>query len=473
MKQPPAPVPLVVDMDGTLLRTDTLLESLFAAARAKPLWLLQRLLSLPWAMARLKQDLTGVAALDAKTLPIYQPLVDYLREQKRLGRILILATGSDYGIAMAVANRCALFDKVLASDGTLNLSGESKKDRLVSAYGIKGFDYIGNSSGDLPVWASARQGWAVNPSVYLRSEIRRMPHVQRFNSDARIDLASYISAIRVSHWMKNLLLLVPLLLDHKQYDSTTLFNVFLALACFCLAASGVYLLNDLLDLGTDRQHPHKRRRALASGALPIQRALVLLAGFWWASWCIAMFLPSAFRVCLFIYLLLMLVYTLYLKNIPFVDAATLAVGYCLRITAGALAAGALVSSWLLTCSGLMFFGLALLKRYAEMVTLRDLMGVNTPVRGYSMDRASSVAGVGISACCVACGLFAYFPLAIAAGEGRLATWMVGALSLLWVAHMWMMAYRGRIQDDPVSFALHDPASRVLGLLTLTASLADI
>jgi 4-hydroxybenzoate polyprenyltransferase len=458
-------VPLVVDLDGTLLRTDTLIESLFDVARLQPLKLLQLPSWLAGGRANLKRQLALLASVDVSVLPMADDLLDHLRALKNQGRRLVLATGADAKIAPAVADALGLFDTVLASDGRINLTGEAKRDRLIAEFGDRGFDYVGNSVRDLPVWAAARHALLVRPSRRLASAVARVTHVERVFDRDRPDWHDYLGAMRMPHWLKNLLLLAPLLAAHQLSAPRKLLAALIGLLCFSLAASGVYLLNDLFDLPADRRHPHKKARALASGRVPLPHALLLLPALWLAAALLALALPLPFLGALGIYAAMMLAYSIRLKDIAIVDALTLAVGYSLRIYAGSLVVAVPVSPWLLVCSTSLFFGLALLKRYAELVSLRPGLGPRGRVRGYGVGDATLIAGLGTAADLIAVTLLALYPVVESPGKPSSAVWLLSTLLLFWTGHMWLMAHRGRIHDDPVSFALRDPISRAFGVAT--------
>jgi 4-hydroxybenzoate polyprenyltransferase len=457
------PVPLVVDLDGTLLHTDTLVESLFDVARRQPLQLLQLPVWLAGGRANLKRQLALRASVDMSVLPRADDLLGHLRALQRQGRRLVLATGADAQIAQAVADELGLFDAVLASDGRVNLSGAAKRDRLVAEFGERGFDYAGNSARDLPVWAAARRALLVRPSRRLAAAAARVTEVERSFGDNQPGWRDYLGAMRVQHWLKNLLLLVPLLAVDQLYDPPKLLAALVGLVCFSLAASGVYLLNDLFDLPADRRHPHKKARALASGCVPLLHALLLVPALWLAAALLALTLTLPFLGALGGYAALMLAYSMRLKNYPIVDALALAVGYGLRIYAGALAVTVTLSPWLLVCSTALFFGLALLKRYAELVTLRPGLGPRGRVRGYGVGDAALIAGLGTAADCVAVVLLALYPMVAAPAARNATVWLLSALLLFWTGHMWLMAHRGRIHDDPVAFALRDRLSRAFGV----------
>ena len=463
-------VPLVVDLDGTLAHTDTLVESLFHVARRQPLQLFRLPAWLAGGRAHLKDQVGRLTAVDMAFLPLANDLLEHLCALRRQGRRLVLATGADAKIAHAVADKLGLFDTVLASDGRTNLAGTAKRDRLVAEFGERGFDYAGNSARDLPVWAAARRGLLVRPSRRLAAQAARVTEVERVFGDDRPDWRTYLSAMRAQHWLKNLLLLVPLIVSHRLYDPDMLLNALIGLLCFSLAASGIYLMNDLFDLPTDRRHPHKRGRALACGRMPVLHALLMLPALWLAAMALALALPPAFLGALGAYVLLMLAYSMRLKDYAMVDALTLGAGYSLRIYAGALAVSLAASPWLLVSSTALFFGLALLKRYAELVTLRPGLGPHGRVRGYGVGDATLIAGLGTAAGLIAVALLALYPVVEVVRQPNWAVWLMSALVLFWTGHMWLMAHRGRIHDDPVAFALRDPRSRAFGVLMVAVLL---
>ncbi|MCV2371308.1 UbiA family prenyltransferase [Roseateles oligotrophus] len=462
-------VPLAIDLDGTILVNDSLLECLFALARRRPLAMLQ--LPIFWlkGRARLKQAMAAQAGLDIATLPMRAELLLLMREQHRRGRRLLLVTGADRLIARAVAERLPLFEEVMASDGRVNLSGAVKRDRLLARFGPRGFDYVGNGRADLPVWAAARQAWVLSSANSLAAAAARVSTLAHQLQADGPSLACYIKAIRVHHWPKNLLVLAPLLLAQRLHESAQLSAGLLAMLCFSLVASSVYLLNDLLDLQADRHHPQKKQRALASGKLPISRALWLLPCLWLSAAGLAQVLPSGFLALLAGYFALMLGYCLWLKDLPIIDTLVLAFGYTLRIQAGALVLRLGAAPLLLVSCGALFFGLALLKRYAELLGLAAAPPGPAQARAYRPGDAQVIAELGITASCIGVALLAGFassPVFLLPARLPWASWLFCTLLMLWLGHMWLMAHRGRILDDPVAFALRDGFSRVVAAMML-------
>jgi 4-hydroxybenzoate polyprenyltransferase len=467
-----AGVPLVVDLDGTLIRTDSLLESLFVLAKEHP----RLLFVLPWWLmqgrARLKQRVAAASLPDARTLPYHDELLRYLRQQKTGGRRLVLATGADARVARAVAGRIGLFDQVIASDGTTNLSGEAKRKALVAAFGERGFDYVGAGPRDLPVWRSARRAIVVSSSVSLAAAVRKVTAVERLLGGGGAGIGTYLRELRWHHWVKNLLVFVPLLTADRLTDADALAPALLAFVGMCLAASSVYLLDDFLDLPRDRNHPHKRDRPIASGEIPATDALILLALLLLGAVAVALLLPAAYRLVLAVYLASMLAYVLRVRDLRIVDALLLGCGYTLRILAGSAATGIAVSVWVLVCSMLLFFSLALLKRFSELALAGVLVDADAQSHGYQAGDARMVAALGRLCGVGAMLVLAAYPLAQPqAHAGQWFIWCSCALMLYWMQRLWRLAGEGCIHDDPVMFALKDRQSLVVGAVVLTLFLA--
>ncbi len=468
-------IPLAVDLDGTLLCNDSLLECLCVLLRRHPVALFQLPFWLLRGRAYLKQRMAARAELDTGTLPLRTELLALLRGQQHGGRRLLLVSGADEHIAQAVADDLQLFNTVIASNGQINLTAERKRNRLLDEFGLRGFDYVGNSWHDLPVWAAARQAWVVSPSKALAEAAARVCTVDQHLPPHRPTLATYLSAIRLSHWPKSLLLFVPLLLAHRLHEVAPLLTALRAALCFSLVASSVYLLNDLLDLESDRHHPQKKRRALASGRLPIGQALLLIPSLWLLAAVLGHALPAGLGVLLLGYLALMLAYCLRLKDLPIVDALVLAAGYTLRIVAGALVLEIAVPAGLFVSAAALFFGLALMKRYAELISLAAVLGSSARARTYRPSDAVVIAELGIASCCTAVILLASVALYPAGLQQGYRVWPIGgvcALLMLWIGHMWLMAHQGRIPDDPVAFASRDWVSRLLAGLMMAALLVE-
>ena len=460
-------VPLVVDLDGTLVLTDTLLESVLVQARHDPAGLRQLPAWLHQGRARLKQRLAEHWRPDVAALPYNEELLRFLREQRSRGRRLVLATGADRAVADEVAAHLGLFDEVLASDGTCNLHGPPKRDRLVAAYGEHGFDYAGNGWADLPVWAAARRAIVVGTGPLREAASRRATLEHTFRPRPAWP-GPLLDAMRWPHWLKNLLVLLPLLVLPTPRTPAAWGAALLALAAFCLGSASVYLLNDLVDLPKDRQHPHKRQRALASGRLAPTTAVAAVALLWAAVAGASLALPLGFAVLIAGYVALMLAYSLRLKNLPGIDVLVLGTGYTLRLFAGAAALGLALPWPLPGWSMLAFCGFAALKRRAELACAAGADGAPVHLRCYQSNDAATLEALGRAGGLAATALLAAWPalLPLPAHAPLWPLWLLALLQLAWTEYLWREARQGRIRGDPVHFVLADGRSQLAGGLAL-------
>lgn len=461
-------VPLAVDLDGTLIRSDMLWESFARLLREKPLSALASPLWLLRGRAHFKQQLGARVKVDAASLPYHEEFLAWLREQKRAGRKLILATASDLAMAKPVAQHVGLFDEVLASDGETNLRDHAKLAALTRKFGPRGFDYAGNSSVDLAVWKGSREAIVVNASSGL---IRRAAEVAKLGPTfpkTGSTLRALIQALRPHQWAKNLIVFVPLVTAHKLtfWPLLAAAGAFVAL---CLCASGAYLLNDLLDLDADRHHPSKRDRPFAAGRLPLQAGLILFPVLLLLSGLIAWQLAGEFAGLLAIYLIATTAYSWHLKRVALLDVFILAGLYTLRLIAGHTVTGIAYSAWLLVFSMFAFLSLALLKRFPELQELRRRNQTNARGRGYTANDLELVATLGLVT-----GSLAVLVLALYVNSDQVVrlyrhpTLLLLACPLLlfWISRVWFVAHRRQMHSDPVVFVLKDWVSYTVGALTL-------
>ena len=461
--------PLCVDLDGTLIKSDMLWESLVRLLRRNPLYLLAVPYWLLGGRARLKDQLARRVTLDAARLPYHEPFLAFLREQQRAGRQLLLVTASDRRMAEPVAAHLGLFAEVLASDGKTNLRGRNKAAHLAARFGERGFDYAGNSSIDLPVWARARQALVVNARPGLELRARQVGQVGGVFPATAPAGPAWVSALRPHQWVKNLILFVPLVTSHKITQAPLVLEALLGFVAFCLCASAVYVVNDLCDLDADRRHPTKRDRAFAAGALPLSTGLIAIPVLLAAAGVLASRLSWPFGAVLALYLVLTTVYSAGLKRVALVDVFCLAGLYTIRLVAGHAATGVAYSAWLLVFSMFIFLSLALVKRFVEVDAARAQETPNIHGRGYVAGDARLVAALG-----AASGYMAVLVLALYVNSQEvrvlyqqpLLLLLVCPLLLFWISHVWLIAHRAEMHEDPIVFALRDPASYVVGALSL-------
>lgn len=459
--------PLCVDLDGTLIRSDLLLESLLRLIQRNPLYLLCLPFWLSRGKAALKSEIAARVKINPALLPYNRELLAWLEGERNRGRELWLCTAADARLADAVARHLGLFTGVLASNSHLNLAGERKTEALVARFGRAAFDYCGNEKRDLAVWRCARGAVVATASQSFARHVERdVPVLRTFVSPAH-PLRSLLRAMRPHQWVKNVLILVPLLTAHRLGDPSALAADLLAVAAFCFCASSVYVINDLLDMESDRAHARKAQRPFAAGDLSLAAGLAFAPALLAAAALIAAFLPLEFQLALAAYYGLTVAYSLKLKRILVIDAVALAGLYTLRIIAGAGAVGIALSFWLLLFSVFLFLSLALVKRYAELDALRRQQRLHAVGRGYRVEDLAVLQSFGTAAgylSVLVLALYINSPEVAALYRHPKAIWMLCVLMLYWVSRVWMTAHRGGMHHDPIVYALKDRVSLALGVV---------
>jgi len=456
-------LPLCVDLDGTLLRTDALHEQLLVAAtrwrllRQLPGWLRQ-------GAARLKQELATAVPLDVAALPYDGALLDYLRQQRALGRRLVLTTAADRRVAEAVNGHLGLFDQVIASDGVENLRGGAKAARLCATFGERRFCYVGSDRSDLAVWHKAAGAVFANSRHGIVRAVRAGTPVEARIGIARSRLAAFARAVRPHQWSKNLLVFIPLLAAGALSDGSGWLAALFMFAAFCCAASGIYLFNDLTDLAADRRHPRKRYRPFASGDLPVAYGVVGAPMLIALGAALALRCGGAAAAIVGGYVLLSVVYSLKLKEKPLVDVFGLAALYSIRLFGGGIASDHPVSLWLMMFSGFLFFSLACTKRDAELIATR---GKGLRCRGYHGDDRRMLEMMGIGASFVSSMVLSlYVENNATLGQWSHPQWLWATIPLLlfWQCRLWLATTRGYMLDDPIVYASRDWVSQGVTVL---------
>ncbi len=474
---PGATLPLCVDLDGTLVKSDTLLDSLCVLARTRPADLLRLPGWLIGGKAALKHAVSARVPLDAAHLPYNEALVVYLREQAAAGRPLILSTGADRQLADRVAAHLGIFNEVFSSDGDTNLTGVDKLRLLQQRFGSGGFAYVGNSRKDLPLLTASAGAMLANPTVGLESLLKhkKIP-VQNVFRDQAPPAGSIWRALRVHQWAKNVLIFLPLLLAHA-IGLGALAKSALAFLSFSLVASSTYIVNDLLDLASDRIHPTKRRRPFAAGDLSVIAGVCLASLLFAAGVLIAIPMSAGFTSWLLIYCCVTLAYSLYYKRVVIVDVIILSALYTLRILAGAAAAKVPISDWMAGFSIFFFFSLALVKRFSELENLRARGVAPSNGRGYLVHDMEQLRAFGTASAFASIVVFTLYinnPDVQRLYHHPQRLWLLTPLLIWWMSRVWLRASRGQMHEDPVIFALTDRASLLAGvaifLIALSASI---
>ncbi|MBL0937491.1 MAG: UbiA family prenyltransferase [Gemmatimonadaceae bacterium] len=467
-------VPLVVDLDGTLVYCDTLHDSLWLMARARPL----SLAGLPYALssgkAPFKQFVAGQSQLDVRTLPYNEWVLRRIREAAGRRRV-VLCTGANQRIADDVAAHIGAFDLVIGSDGTSNLTGEAKASRLVQLFGERGFDYVGNSIADMPVFRQARHAVVANPASALLRRISEIGNLSEQEVRGPAALNALLSAMRPHQWLKNILVFAPLLTATGVEQARGLLAALLAFLSFSLVASSVYLANDLMDLEADRRHPRKRGRPLAAGTLSVPIAVLGALGLLVGGFGIGWQLEQRFVAVLGAYVLATGIYMVKLKRVPILDSIVLASLYTLRIIGGAAAIAVIPSFWLLAFSVFFFMSLALGKRYAELVELESAGTAKAiPGREYRPEDLQTLLAQGNATGCAAVVVLAlYIHSGLEPGQYRHPEllWALCLVLLYWISKFWLNAQRREVIGDPVIWAATNRVSRGLAVLAVLLVMA--
>jgi 4-hydroxybenzoate polyprenyltransferase len=464
-------LPLVVDLDGTLIFSDLLWESVvlflkrhLLRAWILPFWLLR-------GKAGFKHAVSDGVELDPAALPYDAALLDFIRAQKDAGREIVLATGAETRLARQVAGHVGLFDRVMATDPGVNFTAHNKARELAAQYGEGGYDYIGNSTADLPVWLGSRHAYSVTTKPFRLADGRVTSQLGTRRGGVAKAL---LKGLRPRQWLKNLLVFLPMVAGHAL-GADALAASLVAFLAFSMCASSAYLLNDALDAQDDRLHPTKRRRPIANGSLPLGLAMVaspVLAG---AALLLCAWYSPLLLLAVGVYFVTTVCYSVYLKRLMMVDIVVLALLYTLRVLGGSAATGIEPSFWMLAFSFFLFLSLALLKRHSELANLARAGKDKTRGRGYTTADHLPIGIMGVNAAFVAIMVFMlYFNSENVLMLYARPHWLFGTLPLLvfWLGRLWVLSFRGEVNEDPVLYVSKDKTSiLVLGLCAVLAAIA--
>ncbi len=477
-------VPLCVDLDGTLVKSDTLVDAVLLLARQQPFSPLHWPAWLRKGKAGFKQEVVSRAAVEVEYLPYNEPLLAYLREEHGRGRRIYLATAADRALAERVAAHLGMFEGVLASNGTHNLAGANKLRAFQEQF-PDGFTYIGNAMPDRALLKASRQPMVANPHRGLSRALRQdntVPH--RAFYDRKSTGRVVLKAIRLHQWAKNVLVFLPMLLAH-DLTLPSLLQSAIAFLSLSFCASATYIINDLLDIEADRRHPRKRRRPFAAGDLSPLTGVGIIAAFFALSLLLALALPNVFPplhvvgtgllhrkyqflLWLAVYTVTTLSYSFVLKRVALVDVLVLSGLYTIRILAGASATGLAISAWLAAFSIFFFLSLAYVKRFSELVLLLESGRTKASGRGYISSDIEQLRSFGTGSAFAGVVVLTMYisnldTVHLYAHVYRL--WLLVPVLLLWISRVWLLASRGQLHEDPVVYAITDKRSWVLGAIS--------
>jgi 4-hydroxybenzoate polyprenyltransferase len=462
--------PLCVDLDGTLVETNTLFEALILAIKKNPLRLFVLVAALTQGKAAVKQKIGHYAAEEQFAWLYNSKFLAWLQIEHARGRKLILATASDMHLATSIAAELNIFDEIIASTPQSPVSAVKKYLVLKKRFGNEAFAYAGNSHDDLAVWNIASSAILVHTSEKVARIIKNNSVVEvEFPRETKVTLKDIMQEMRVHQWLKNLLLFVPIVMAHQTNNATLMLQACIGFFSFSTLASSMYVINDLLDIPSDRLHPTKKMRPIARGSIPVRPALLLIAILVLVSFSLShAFLPPAFFTILASYIVINAIYSIRAKKIPYVDITILAGLYVLRIIAGSAATGITTSAWLFFFAGFLFFCLACMKRVVELLQLQNRTDF-APGRGYQKRDTRMLVALGMTSSLLACivmGLYIQSESVTVLYARPALLWTLIPLIGVWIVRIWYMTLTKQMNDDPVLFTSKDIVSYVIGFATL-------
>lgn len=458
---------LCLDLDGTLIRSDALFESIFQMAKVNPFLLLLVPIWLLKGKPNLKEEINKRIDFNAKYLPYNQGLIDYAISEKSNGRKIYLATASHISIAQKVAEHLNFFDGVYATKDGYNLKSNKKAKILNQEFGKGNYVYAGDAKVDFNIWKDSAAAIVVSNKSSFIDDVRDKFNIEKEFYNKSNLFKSILKEIRVYQWVKNILLFLPIVLAHTVDNITDLTNVLIGFFSFSISASFVYVLNDLLDLDSDRYHPRKKNRPLASGDLPIQIGIALVPILFIIGVGLSLLLNFKFQLILLAYILITTAYSFSLKKIPILDIIILATLFTSRIVAGAFAANVYLSMWILAFSMFFFMNLAVLKRYTELLVMKKNKQIKAVGRGYHIEDMGLLLSIGPAAGFLSVLVFVlYIDSSQATGlySEPLVLWLIAPVFLYWISRIWHLSVRGNMTDDPIVFTGKDKVSYIVGLI---------
>ncbi|MDT3740591.1 MAG: UbiA family prenyltransferase [Candidatus Kapabacteria bacterium] len=460
-------IPLCVDLDGTLLKTDLLYESVIYLLKKNffyifllPVWILK-------GRYFLKFKLLEYVSPTISSMPFNDDVIEFVKSEREKGRKIVLVTASAQPLADKAADFTGLFDEVLASKDGTNLLGSEKAKLLKEKYGYKKFDYIGDSPKDLQVWENSDIAHIVSTDKSLIAAVNKTTKTGRIFQHKVNKLKVIIKQIRVHQWIKNLLIFLPPLLAHKIIIGDYISAIW-AFFAFSFIASGIYVINDLADIESDRNHSGKKNRPAASGQISILACIKLIPLLLIAGFVISLLtLDMEFTLILLAYMIITIMYSFKLKKIYLLDMITLSMLYSIRLISGGIASDTILSPWLFSFSLFIFLSMGAMKRYTELLVLSVDNKTKTRGRDYYVEDIPLITTIGISAGIVSTLIFTLYidnPDVMVLYNTPFYLYFITPVVLYWILRMWFITHRGLMNDDPIVFALKDKVSYIVAVI---------
>jgi len=460
---------LIVDLDNSLLKIDLFKDALGRSLLQQPLVFLKTVALALKNRAKAKIYISKQINIELPTLPFNKKVIDIINDYREKGYKIVLATGASSHYAGPISNYLGLFDKVMATDETINNTGLNKLNAIKNE--IDGdYIYVGDSKKDIPIWLHCKKAILVGAKTniikkLIENNVEIIDIMKKEKSNFRI----LLKQIRIHQWSKNLLLFVPALSSYQIMMPGILINALTGFIAFSLLASSIYVFNDIVDIDHDRKHPKKKNRPIAAGELSIFNAYVILLVCLMGGGLLAQYLGNTFFLVVVIYIVLNLLYSFYLKKAIILDVILLMSFYIIRLIAGHTPDAIPLSPWLLSFSMFLFFSLGFLKRYADTIIIRENNASLLDGRGYSIDDGNMLMLLGVGS-----GLVSALVLTLYTGSEQVKVFyatpmlLVGLspIMLYWISRIWLMAERGVIESDPVLFAIKDPHSYIVVFCSL-------
>ena len=462
--------PLCVDLDGTLIKTDSIIETLLIAIKKSPVLILLLPFWLLKGKNYFKNRIVKYGIPDVSIFPYNNEVIELIKKAKSQGRTTVLSTATKEEIATAVGNHTQLFDEVICSTDTFNNRSSNKAEVLINKFGVKGFDYIGNGYSDIAVFEKADKSILISDNKHLIRKVTALNSNLDILKTDKNNFKYLLKGMRFYQWTKNVLIFLPLILAHAFTDNKFIFDTLVGFLCFSFTASFIYLVNDLMDLESDRRHTTKSRRPFASGNLSPVLSLSVSFAFLVISIIISFtYLPTEFGLILISYLILTISYSVYLKKITILDIITLSILYSIRIIAGSAITNIALSKWFLAFSLFLFFSLAIIKRYTELSNLLKQNQTKTIGRGYQTDDMTILLSMGTSSGYLSVLIFLFYifsPDVIKLYREPVLLMPVSIILLFWITRMWFLARRGEMNEDPLVFTSKDKYSYLMLLIAV-------